>query len=121
MIDIVVQGVEGVQSITGVQPVLIILVIIFVEPLAKLIGIKDSKSEWRNTWLGIMCIVLSLALTFAVVPTEGIKEALNKGLVLGGLSTLMYMIGKPVFKFLVIQGYNYLRNKFGEDLQDPDI
>lgn len=121
MIDTVVQVVNGIQSVTGVQPVLILLVILFVEPVAKLTGIKKSKSDWRNTLLGIVCVAISLALTFLAVPIDGIKDGLNKGLVLGGLSTLMYMIGKPIFMFLVLQGYNYLRNRFGGDLEDPDI
>lgn len=121
MIDLAVKVVDGLQSITGVQPVLILLVILFVEPIAKFTGIKNSTSGWRNTFLGIVCIAIALTLTFIAVPVGDIKDGLNKGLVLGGLSTLMYMIGKPVFKFLVIQGYNYLRNRFGGDLEDPEI
>lgn len=121
MIDLAVNVINGIQSVTGVQPVLILLVILFVEPIAKFTGIKKSESGWRNTFLGIVCIAMALTLTFLVVPVDGIKDGLNKGLVLGGLSTLMYMIGKPVFKFLVVQGYNYLRSRFGGDLEDPDI
>ena len=120
MLDYIHQVVNVVQDVTGVQVVLVLLVILFVEPLAKLTGVKDSESRWRGTVLGGLCLAVSMALTLATVSAEW-RDLVHHGLVLGGLSTLMYQIGKPVFKFLVLRGYEFLRDKFGGDLPDPEM
>lgn len=121
MLEMVQEIYSILHELTQVPPILILPVVLLVEGLAIITKLKTSDSPWRGSLLGLICGLVGLLIIFLTVEFSTWREVVNKGIILGSLSALSYQLVKPVFKFMVKRGYQYLRDKFGGELKDPDF
>lgn len=126
MLTTIVQSIEQVwqllMTMMGMSPLLLIPTFLLVELVAVLFKLKQKNSLWKNSILGVLCLLAGLIVIFATMTLPTVKAYLQMGVILGSLSAITYQIVKPLFKFGVLFLFKYIRKKTGDDtLSDPEF
>ena len=126
MISTVVQAFEQIwnmfSTIMGMSPVLLIPTFLIVELVSTLSGLKHSAAIWRNSMIGVLCVLSGALVVWSTMDLGNIRMYAQNGIILGSLSAITYQIIKPLFKFGVLFLFKYIRKRTGDDsLNDPDF
>jgi hypothetical protein len=126
MINTVVQVFEqvwnAVANIMGMSPVLLIPTFLIVELVSALSGLKNHAGIWRNSIIGVLCVLSGVLVVWSTMELSGLRAYIENGIILGSLSAITYQIIKPLFQFGVLLLFKYIRKRTGDDsLADPDF
>ena len=101
MLDLTIKVWDFFFNAMEMSPFLVLGVFVIVEFLSALFNLKESKSRWRDSVLGVLCLICGVLLSFLALPYDGVRSAIYNGIILGSVSAISYQIIKPAIKLIV--------------------
>jgi len=97
----------------SMSPLLLIAVFVIVEFISSIFRIKEMSNRWRDSLLGLLCLLTGVMVTALAFTNYPLYKVLHNGVILGSLSAITYQIFKPAFKIFK----DYILNKLEKVLK----
>jgi len=95
---------QGIAQIIGMEPMLIIAVVVLVSVGDLVFKIRKKFADQADLILLGACVLMSIVVSLiAIENVDTWRQVSRHALVLSGLTTLSYKVGKPLIKFLVLK------------------
>jgi hypothetical protein len=101
MVDIIKEVWDLATYSMNMSPALMIAVFIMVEISALALGVKNMCSVWRESILGLMCLISGILISSLVFFDLPAQKIVHDGIILGSMSAIFYQIFKPLCKVIM--------------------
>ena len=107
---------SAITQVIGTDPMLIVAVVSLVSALDWIFKIRKRVPNHADLILLGSCVVMSVIVSIVAIDNvENWKQISRHALVLSGMCTISYKLGKPILKYLVLKKLKGMEEKVLEE------